>query len=599
MKRIVSIILAFIMLLSFCACDVNHGNSTIEPTETQQPTLSPTQDPSEVSTADIEFAELDRELFVSTVTSDGLTFHQYVKNPESFGINEADIERGWGDFSYESYLDGLEENLSLKQELETIDYDSLSQYNKLAYDNLILLLEKTIDEGDTFYYNEPLKTLNGDHSMLPLMLTMYEINSKEDIDNYLVLLQDSDRYINQIIQFEIQKAERGLFMTENALDQVIETCQKYVDEGKKFFLIEFFEQLIKENDFSLSKEEKNDYIETNNSYITSTLLPTYSRLIDTLESLRGSCSDFVGASQRGDESLEYFKNSICSSGACFYDIDIIEQRLKSMCDETFAELMEIMQSDSKIVRYYYSDKTTSDTQDDIDYLKKVMQNKYPALAEQKIEFISVPKAVADDFSPAAYLISAYDDSSRNVILLNPSSDDSSILFTLAHECYPGHLYQTQYFRNLSGLTLTQQIFAPTGYTEGWAVMSENFIADYTDDFYAPACKAYQLESTLLNILIPAYCSLKINTDAWNEEQIMNYLEGFGVAQQSYYEIINEYAINMPDYFFNYALGYTCTKIIYDSRNCLTDEDNVEFFTEYLNYGPCYFNILFDKFEIDF
>lgn len=599
MKRIISVMLVFIMLLSFCACDVHRGDSTTEPTVTQQTALYSTQEPFKATAADIEFMELDRELFISTVTSDGLTFHQYVKNPESFGIDEESVERGWGDFSYESYLEGLEENLALKQELDAIDYDSLSEYNKLAYDNLSLLLDETIDAGDTFYYNEPLKTLNGDHSMLPLMLTMYEINCKEDIDNYLTLLQDSDRYINQIIQFEIQKSERGLFMTENALDQVIKTCKKYVDEGKNFFLIDFFEQIIKENDFFLSKDEKKNYIEINNSYIISTLLPAYSRLIETLESLRGSCSSFVGASQRGEGTLEYFKKSVCSSGACFYDVGVIEQRLETLCKETFAELMQIMQSDSKVVRYYYSDKTTGDTQDDINYLKQIMQSKYPELAEQQIEFVSVPKAVADDFSPAAYLISAYDDSSRNVILLNPSSDTSSILFTLAHECFPGHLYQTQYFRNLSGLTLTQQVFAPTGYTEGWAVMSENCIADYMDDFYAPACKVSQLESTLLNILIPAYCSLKINMDAWDEDQVMNYLEYFGVAQQSYYEVINEYAINMPDYFFNYALGYMCTKIIYDSCDCQTDEEHVEFFTKYLNYGPCYFNILFDKFEIDF
>lgn len=80
---------------------------------------------------------------------------------------------------------------------------------------------------------------------------------------------------------------------------------------------------------------------------------------------------------------------------------------------------------------------------------------------------------------------------------------------------------------------------------------------------------------------------------------MDYLSGFGLDQDDYYEVINEYAINMPTYFFNYAIGYMCTKLIYDRANCNSDAENKEFFTEYLNYGPCVFNILFEKFSVRF
>ena len=608
MKRIIALLLALIMLFSLAACTGKNKNTeapsispdTTSPTETATPV--PTPEPTEApvySDADLAFMDFDKELFISIVTSDGLSFHQYVKDPASFGIDEADVERGWGDFSYDSYLEGMNGDLELKAELEAIEYDQLSEYNKLAYDNIMLLINKSIDEGDTFYFSEPLTPLNGDHSMLPLMLTLYEINDREDIENYLTLLEDSGRYLGQIAQFETEKAEKGMFMTENALDQVIESCNKFVKAGKKFFLIGFFKDLMDENDFGLTEEERQAYINRNDDYILNELLPAYSNLVSTLESLRPKCSAFVGIKDRGEDALNWYINSIQSSGACYYDVSDIEERLGELCISTLYEMAYTLQTDNEIIRHYFDDVTSGSPEEDVDYLKSLIESTYPYLADQDISYVTVPDAIADEFSPAAYLVSAYDDPTRNIVMFNPSSDTDNLLFTLAHECYPGHLYQTQYFRGLPELSLSQQLLAPTGYTEGWAVMSEMFIADYTDEYYAPACKVVQLESTLINILLPAYCGLKINMDGWTKEQAMDYLSGFGLDQDDYYEVINEYAINMPTYFFNYAIGYMCTKLIYDRANCNSDAENKEFFTEYLNYGPCVFNILFEKFSVRF
>ena len=59
-------------------------------------------------------------------------------------------------------------------------------------------------------------------------------------------------------------------------------------------------------------------------------------------------------------------------------------------------------------------------------------------------------------SPAAYAIPPLDEWEDNIILLNPSADQTYLFLTLAHEGYPGHMYQYLYQRNLDGLGLMQR-----------------------------------------------------------------------------------------------------------------------------------------------
>ena len=59
----------------------------------------------------------------------------------------------------------------------------------------------------------------------------------------------------------------------------------------------------------------------------------------------------------------------------------------------------------------------------------------------------VPKAMEAHLSPAFYMIPAIDDYQDNVIYVNQAHMGNTLTLytTLAHEGYPGHLYQTVYY----------------------------------------------------------------------------------------------------------------------------------------------------------
>ena len=80
-------------------------------------------------------------------------------------------------------------------------------------------------------------------------------------------------------------------------------------------------------------------------------------------------------------------------------------------------------------------------------LQQKIAGDFPALEETDFQVRYVHESMEDYLSPAFYLTPPLDTGSPNVIYINRSGRNPNLeLFTtLAHEGFPGHLYQTVYF----------------------------------------------------------------------------------------------------------------------------------------------------------
>lgn len=119
-------------------------------------------------------------------------------------------------------------------------------------------------------------------------------------------------------------------------------------------------------------------------------------------------------------------------------------------------------------------------------LQQKIKKDFPKAAKTEITIKYVDKEMEEYLSPAFYMIPAIDDTKNNTIYLNRGHlpDDLSLYTTLAHEGYPGHLYQTTYFAARKPDPI-RTIFSFGGYTEGWATYCE--MLSY---YYAPVDKTY-------------------------------------------------------------------------------------------------------------
>lgn len=627
MKRIIAALLCAAMIFSLAGCKKNTKNenekpspspdtthfeaqsaSPIEdatdaptdaPSEVPQPTADATEQPDPPKTdEDLKFDALAEKFFISVLISDGMVYHQFVKDPASFGIDESEVERGWGALTQESFEKEKQELVEFKAELVKIDPAKLTSGNVTAYKNLILTVDNSLTLGEYQFYNEPLTPFNGEHTSIPLMLVLYEIANEKDVQNYLLLLESTPEYLAQLEWFEKEKAERGLFMTENALNKVVESCRNFASTGEECFVIKCFDESL--NKLDISADKKAEYSKRSHDCVVNEILPAYMRLADTLAGLKNKTSPFVGAKERGEGMLKYYVERIKSDAGIALSPETMAEQLDGTSIYLLTEMMMVMMNDPDAAMSIYGEFGSGDPEADNDYLlNEVIKDCYPEIPVHNVRFTDIPLEIAEDFSPAAYLIAAFDDPKDNVVMFNPTADRSGILFTLAHECYPGHLYQTQYFRSNPKIPKVQQVTAPTGYTEGWAVFSELMVAERAEKYGRNGGLLNEYNSTVANILLPCYISLKVNTEGWTKTEVKEHLEAYGLGIDAYVDLVYEYAVDVPTYFFNYAMGFVNTFNIYKSVSPETNEQFRSFITKYLNYGPCRFEVLFDAFGIDY
>lgn len=614
MKKTLSLILALIMVLSLTGCKffkpVDPANTeppatqpagetaapTPEGTEQAEPTEEITPEPTEpasVSAADEAFLELDLEFFREAICSSADTFNQFiVSDPEKFGIDRNQVEPGWGELTYEAHIESIESSRDYLERLNAIDRSALSERNANAYDVLKRSLEKDLMHEDYYYYDEPLEPLNGLHTMLPLSMACFNIRCREDVESYLLLVEDMERLLGQIEQFEAEKAEQGLFMCETALDQVIESCRGIAEKGSESMLITYFEDVIeKAKELGFTEAECDALRSRNTDAVMNHVLPAYSRLADTLESHRADCTPFVGAVKRSEKALAYFELKVKEEGATMDDLDTILDKIETMGEDTFYDLsFAVYYGPDDILDRFGEDISFGSIEENLEWLKGLVNDYYPSMPDYDLKYIEVPEDIAEDFSPAAYLTAAFDDYYDNLMLINPTSEGSDDLFTIAHEAIPGHMYQYLNTRN-AGYPLSQQLLEPTGYAEAWTVFTEYFVAEHCRELGKDLCVLTNTNATFCNIFIPAYVSIMVNRDGWTQNDVEDYLTDFGLEEAA--DIFYEYAVTMPAYTMPYAVGYSYIHEIYEEADPYSEAECKAFFEKYLSFGPTYMDIILE------
>ena len=187
-------------------------------------------------------------------------------------------------------------------------------------------------------------------------------------------------------------------------------------------------------------------------------------------------------------------------------------------------------------------------------LKEQTLKDFPQLPECSYTLKDVPKALELSLSPAFYLTSPIDDSSQNVIYINrnPIYDNQPLYNTIAHEGYPGHLYQNVFF-GATAPDKVRSLLSFPGYAEGYATYAEHLSYHYMG-LDTDAASILQLSSSV-TLGIYASLDLGIHYEGWSREQAENFLYKYGIqssetAGEIYHAIVAE-----PTSYLKYYVGY--------------------------------------------
>lgn len=604
MKRITALLLSLLLMLGSllaCAQPEKEAEVPTQPPATETPTpepVEPTDTPVPTDTPEPTippstlWAEFDDTFFREYISTDITSLHQLVKDPAAFGIDLSTVEVSLGSYSKENDEEWLQWCTEKKAQLEAIDRAGLTEQEQMAYDTVAQYLDTEIAGAEFYGYYEPLNLYVGIQVDLPLVFWMYDLNTKEDVDTYLALLADVPRFFGELLTYEQYRAnELGIFMTENALDSVLEDLQDIMDEGGDIFLVDTFEEALEKIE-GLTKEEISAYKKQNRSLLENEFHDAYAALHEGLEELRPLCREPKGVASTGKEAykafFEYWVKSVCAD----------DEDLDSVMNLLFTELIYTYQeywasgSDTAEIPFSYSVGTT---EENIAYLKEVLNPLLPEIGEVTVRYENVPKALQDMFSPAAYLVASYDQWQDNVIILNKPEEDTSLLFTLAHEGFNGHLYQYMYHRSMEGLSRSQQLLEPTAYAEAWSQYSERLFA-YNQTRFDAAGGIMQHSDGIFSTVLVAYCALLANGQDLTQEEFTGVIQQQVGLDADTVAGLYDMLIDMPYYYLPYAYGYARLRSLERAAEEKAGSafDQKAFFTDYLNCGPSYFNLIEER-----
>lgn len=531
------------------------------------------------------FQSFTKEVFCQEVSSNSISLHYSLKEPEKYGIKAAPVT--FGSFTTDSK--GTAASLeNLRAALKTFSYDSLSVQNQLTYDVLDYYLQMAEKNAGYLLYEEPLGLVNGIQTQLPVLLSEYQFYNEEDVDTYLNLMKTTPEYFESLIAFEKEKSAAGLFMADYAADTVISQCTAFMEMGESNYLVSTFVERI--GQLGLSTEAQSRYIKRNAQMLQSYVLPAYNQLISAVQSLKGSGKNEEGLCHLPDGKAYYEQVVAESTGS--------KKTVPELEDMTRRQIISDLEAMEEVLNIAGSQaKETAAMEDNnpvtiLNELENKTGGAFPEPPETVTQVKYVPEAMEEHLSPAFYMIPAIDNTEENVIYVNQShmSNNLTLYTTLAHEGYPGHLYQTVYYAGTDPDPL-RSIFNFGGYVEGWATYAE-MCSYYLSSLSKEQATLLQKNSSII-LGLYALADMGIHYDGWSRIDTVSFFKNYGIKDAKTIERIYELIIGSPGNYLKYYIGYVefleLKKEWAEKKN--SDFSQKEFHEAVLSVGPAPFALV--------
>ena len=541
-----------------------------------------------------KFKDLTEELFYSELSGNTLSLHYTLAFPETYGFNEPACLP-----AYEAAPDNGEEDIrSMLERLSQISPEHLNDEDAYTYDLLTRYLNLRLVGTAYPYYSDPLSPSSGMQSGLPILLADYTFRSAKDVEDYLHILDQTDTYFDGLTQYEKEKSENRLFMSDASAGKIIEQCCSIMDKdalssGTHFLHTTFEERLdaMRQEDL-ITEEQKSQWMAENDRLLTTVMAPAYENMADAFTILQGSGSNDMGLCYfpEGRAYYEYLLASTTGSSRSIAEIKTLlfndfQQNMTAMSDlfYHYPELAAITSAETAPFPF-------TSPEEMLDDLKERMTDDFPAFPVSKgIDFNTsytikrVSPSMEDYCSPAYYLTPPIDDMSNNIIYINhKNSPDALTLYTtLAHEGYPGHLYQTVYsqlYMNQEETSCIRYLLHYGGYVEGWALYVENLSYDYAQSLVrdkSPITAAWY-EACRLNrniqLCLYSLLDIAIHYEGATPAKVHAILRKLGITDEETVAAIYEYIVEEPVTYLKYYLGFMEFTLLRDAAQNVWGED---------------------------
>ena len=533
------------------------------------------------------FQELTNRFFQEEVSSNTLTLHYTLRNPQIYGIPDSPVR-------YSSADSDVSVTETYFQQLKDLDPACLPVTDQITYDILLYLSKQNLSAQKFSLYAEPLGATIGIQAQLPVLLCEYRFDNMNDIHTYLQLLSTTDQYFSSLLSYERQKAAAGLFMPDSCADGIIRQCNTFIEkEPSKHLLVTVFNKKIQALNF-LEASEKQDLQNQNLAIVSDHIFPAYRLLARGLENLKQSCRNQKGLYYL-PQGCAYYEHLVQASTGSALSVNSIQNRIQKQLLADAADCRELLKQglDATLIS---SITFPDDPREILSDLRQKMTADFPQPPAASCTLKYVDESLSPYLSPAFYLTAPVDDLTENVIYLNPSAGYSGLELytTLAHEGYPGHLYQNLY--SGSALSPIRSLLSFGGYTEGWATYVEMISYRYASEGMPENCvAAISLEQKQRSMMLglSSLTDILVHYRGFNREETRHFFSELGITSTQAADTLYDAVLESPANYLKYYLGYlSFLDLQAYCHSRWPDQFTLSGFHRYiLEIGPCPFPVL--------
>ncbi|MBQ7916294.1 MAG: DUF885 domain-containing protein [Firmicutes bacterium] len=497
--------------------------------------------------------------FIDTIASDYTAYHIFVENPEVYGIDSADVEVNLGSRPTEDMAEGIAMNQVLYDEFKTFNRDELTPEQQIMYDIYEYQIEFAMKSyAEKFqYHGQMFSSMGGIHYQLATMFADWNLRDEQDVKDVILLLQDIKPYMESTVEYTKIQEEKGLLMID--IDSVIEYCEGILEKGEDSTVLSSLNAAV--DKLELEKTKADEYKAQIKTAFKESFIPAYEMMVELMKELEKNGKNNEKGLAHMTDGKEYYELVLQQAVGSTKTAEEIRTMMDEAATNHFNNLISLAQSGDKgvinVLSGIYPTTDFESYEEILQYVEERMFEDFPEVKNLEYEIKDINEEIASSSGVAAYFnIPALDATTPKQLRVNPFGADVSTVDTygtVAHEGFPGHMYQYAYaYENLP--YDYQKIFAGNdAFTEGYAVYAQYEAFRYlpsTDQRALRAVKEYEMYIYCLLIGM----DIGIHYDGWSLEEFADYCNEVGLVMDDPEPQYKQLQAN-PAAFQSYYVGY--------------------------------------------
>ena len=484
-----------------------------------------------------KFDTFMQDVFVNTMQSDYTTAHTFLKNPADFGVDMEKVPVNLGDrFTQENMEKQREQLRETNETFREFDRDLLTAEQQDIYDTFDaqIALELQLSDAKFDYYAPLFESMSGLQFQLPTLFADWEVRSEQDVQDLITLVQDVKPYVASALDYTQKQADMGLLMLD--LDAVADYCSGIVQAGEQSAILSAMSAGI--DSLNLDPERAETYKNELVQAFTDSFIPAFQYICDTMDGLKASGKNHTLGLAQFEHGKEYYELLLRQSIGADQSVQEVREMMETAGRDHLKNLSAILlQNPTALLPLAENNlpETGYDSyQEILDDLRDKIPERFPAVQALNYNIVAINEEIASDTGVAAYFnIPPLDGTSAKQLRVNPNTGEVSSLSTystVAHEGFPGHMYQYAYMYEHVDSDYIKALSNVPAYTEGYAVYAQYEALKELEGIDQALLDAYR-ENELISYCAIIVCDIGIHYEGWSIEEFTSYLnkQGFSLA----------------------------------------------------------------------